>query len=518
MEKKTDSLLFKFGIIFLIFILVTLLTSGFNTYYNQNSFYKQQCEENIQRISAYLNELIKADGKDFLAYQKYILEHKDEILIPADFNGDWQPAQEHFENLFAEHYPEKTLHFDIQVEELDKETQIAYGVYSHEYWLSTFNKAKEAFGVAYVYYIVPAAEKNYMIWMIDGLDITKEIDGKKYVSVCDTVLEKPEEHKKMWEAWNIGKTPEGYDTYDNEYGKTYAYYLPVYVEGKKIGVIGTEIEIDIVNRDILHQSLWHLVGLATILIACVGIMLLVINEKYISKLSHLQTNVKDYALNKNPKIAGNIEKEIDSNDEISSLAMQISAMILEMDNYMNSLTAATEELSSTKERADRMKHLAHTDALTGMRNKTAYDNETGRLDWAIEDGHAEFGIAMIDLNFLKRINDTYGHEQGNIAIKKLCRIVCNIFKNSPVFRVGGDEFVVILENEDYENAEFLIEEFDKVIDKLSNDMTLEPWERVSASIGVAIYDENTDNSTANVFKRADKAMYLRKRAMKAMRT
>ena len=465
-----------------------------------------------------MNELIKADGKDFLAYQKYYLANHEKINIPHNFDGDWQPAQEHFENLFAERYPEKTLHVDIQVDDLDEETQIAYGVYSHEYWLSTFEKARDSFGIKYAYYLVPTEEEHHMIWMIDCVREEKEIDGKKYIDLATDVYEPLAEHKKMWEAWNTGKIPQGYDIYDNEYGKTYAYYTPVYAEGKKIGVVGTEIEIDVVNRGILHQTVWHLVGAATILILCVGIMLVIIHEKYISKLSHLQENVKEYALKKNPEVVSRIEREATGNDEIAALSMQVSAMILEMENYMHNLMDTMKELSSTKESADRMKKLAHTDALTGMKNKTAYDNEIGRLDWAIEDGHAEFGIAMIDLNFLKRINDTYGHEQGNIAIKKLCRIVCGVFKNSPVFRIGGDEFVVILENEDYDDAAMLIETFDAIIAKISSDESLTPWERVSASIGVAIYDPQTDNNTANVFKRADKAMYIRKREMKAMRT
>lgn len=124
----------------------------------------------------------------------------------------------------------------------------------------------------------------------------------------------------------------------------------------------------------------------------------------------------------------------------------------------------------------------------------------------------------IDLNYLKRINDTYGHEQGNIAIKRLSRIVCVIFAHSPVFRIGGDEFAVILKNDDLKNVDALVEKFNSTFDKMSQDDSLEPWEHISAAIGIALYDPLRDNNLTNVFKRADKAMYARKKEMKAVRT
>ena len=124
---------------------------------------------------------------------------------------------------------------------------------------------------------------------------------------------------------------------------------------------------------------------------------------------------------------------------------------------------------------------------------------------------------MVDLNFLKRINDTYGHEQGNIAIQKLCHMLKEIFQNSPIFRIGGDEFVIILEGKDFLIADELIDEFNNELEKIAADETLDPWEKISASVGIAVYDKLSDSSAANVFKRADKAMYIRKRAMKATR-
>ena len=76
---------------------------------------------------------------------------------------------------------------------------------------------------------------------------------------------------------------------------------------------------------------------------------------------------------------------------------------------------------------------------------------------------------------------------------------------------------MVLENEDYKNVNELVAQFNAKLDEMAQDPTLEPWERISAALGLAHYDPVTDSSVANVFRRADKAMYLRKKEMKAVR-
>ena len=237
----------------------------------------------------------------------------------------------------------------------------------------------------------------------------------------------------------------------------------------------------------------------------------------LSAFVHLEANLAEYASARNPDIAVKIEDEISGNDEISSLARQFAALILKIEDYIKSLLDTSQKLKDTQARADKMDALANRDSLTGIRNKTAYDNEVKRLEWQIADGKSEFGIAMIDLNFLKRINDNYGHEQGNVAIKKLCTLVCQVFKHLPVFRVGGDEFVVILEHSDLKDIINLSMEFNIQIDAFSKNPDLKPWEKVSAALGYALYDKNIDTSVQTVFRRADKSMYARKKEMKAVR-
>ncbi len=139
------------------------------------------------------------------------------------------------------------------------------------------------------------------------------------------------------------------------------------------------------------------------------------------------------------------------------------------------------------------------------------------LEDELTEGLTEFGIAMIDLNFLKKINDTYGHENGNITIRKLSSLICDIFKRSQVFRIGGDEFVVILKNKDYKKIDKRIENFNYQLWQISEDTTLQPWEKISAAIGYAKFDPDLDKTVNDVFKRADRAMYDRKVAMKANR-
>ena len=501
----------------MIFTIVTLSMSGIDIYLNQTDSYKKQCEENITNIAKYLEALIMADGDDFADFQKYFLEHHDEIDIPTDFPS-YLPAMDEYDSLFAKEYPGKTLGVDIKFNELSDKVKKAFATYTYEYWLTTFEKARDSFGIMYTYYLAPTGEDNHMYWMIDAIRDSREVDGKSYLNLCIDVEEPLEEHQKMWEAWNTGEKPTGYDVYDNEYGQTYAYYVPLVINGIKLGVIGTEVAIDAVNREILRNTITQVVSMGIILIACVAVVLIVIYKRYISKLLHLQASVREYANGKDPTIAGEIEKDAVGKDEIAALSMQVAAMILELENYMKRLIQTAQELVSTRQHADELNELAQKDALTGVRNKTAYDKEVKHLEWKIAEGYKDFAIAMIDLNFLKRINDTFGHEQGNLAIKKLCSMVCSTFKHSPVFRIGGDEFVVVLENEDYENADALIKKFNDWLDQIAAEKDLEVWELVSASVGLARYDPERDTSVANVFKRADKAMYTRKKEMKAVRT
>ena len=155
---------------------------------------------------------------------------------------------------------------------------------------------------------------------------------------------------------------------------------------------------------------------------------------------------------------------------------------------------------------------AYKDGLTGVRNKLAYLEALVDIETSLENGSLkEYGVVVFDLNGLKIINDTMGHEAGDAYIKEACALICQHFDHSPVFRIGGDEFVAILKGCDYENREELDSSFRETIDENRKTGS------VVVSSGLAVYIPGKDESYNDVFIRADELMYQRKQALKAMK-
>lgn len=156
-----------------------------------------------------------------------------------------------------------------------------------------------------------------------------------------------------------------------------------------------------------------------------------------------------------------------------------------------------------------METLAYQDAMTKVKNPASYKMMAENLDRQIKKSIAQFAIIMFDLNNLKQINDLHGHKAGDSAIKIAAGIICRVFPYSSVFRIGGDEFVVVLQGIEYENRSNLLVEFDKQV-KENKDKAVEKYEAVSIARGMSVFDPQVDKNYQQVFERADAAMYQNK--------
>ena len=120
---------------------------------------------------------------------------------------------------------------------------------------------------------------------------------------------------------------------------------------------------------------------------------------------------------------------------------------------------------------------------------------------------------MFDCNWLKQINDEYGHEQGDLYLRTASKAICEIFAHSPVFRVGGDEFVALLQGKDFADRENLLQAFDRKADEI-NAAAAAPWDKLSLAWGVAVFRPDADAGVEQVLRRADERMYENKRRYK----
>ena len=145
--------------------------------------------------------------------------------------------------------------------------------------------------------------------------------------------------------------------------------------------------------------------------------------------------------------------------------------------------------------------LTKKDSLTGLLNRHAFYADLANSP---EDLSA---LISIDMDGLKTINDTKGHAAGDLYLKQACGIICRIFAHSPVFRVGGDEFNVIAQGEDYRNMDELIEELRHTNEQNAG------TELPIVAAGVARFEKG-DSNVQTVYERADSIMYREKQRIK----
>ena len=181
------------------------------------------------------------------------------------------------------------------------------------------------------------------------------------------------------------------------------------------------------------------------------------------------------------------------------------------------LSMAFENMIENLREHERLQHLlAYRDSLTGLRNTNSYKAWVTDFDKELQAGNVDFGVMVLDINYLKETNDRYGHDTGNKLIAAAGQIISGIFKRSPVFRIGGDEFLVILQNRDLENIEDLLVKFENECknESITVDEKVIP---VSIARGFARYDSSKDSNFVDVFNKADDAMYDNKRKIKGLK-
>lgn len=301
--------------------------------------------------------------------------------------------------------------------------------------------------------------------------------------------------------------------YDPSYwGEDYTLARPlVSASGDHYALLCVDVAVKDINR-VVYLNVYINLG---VIVGC-GILFTIIlirwlRSSVITPLLTLEKSVSDYAASaegrKEPEELLYTPPKLGVRNEVRRLAEEVRKLSVCMRDYVKKVLLAEKETRGLKEQVLQ-------DPLTLVKSKAAYNLEAEILQGNIEKGLAEFAILMADMNNLKIINDRYGHEHGNEYIIGGCHLICDIFAHSPVFRVGGDEFVVILQGRDFDQREELLRALKSRIEASMGDQSLEPWERFSVAVGMSELQDGDDLDS--VFRRADKAMYEEKARIKAL--
>ena len=239
--------------------------------------------------------------------------------------------------------------------------------------------------------------------------------------------------------------------------------------------------------------LWQIFGVSVLVLLALGSFILFYTGRITRPLEEL-TQAADQV------DKGNYDFTLDYNgdDEVGRLTSTFKRLAHNMEENISDLS-----------------NRVYVDSLTSVKNKGAFADAINILQRRLEDDNSqvEYAIGIFDCDNLKIINDRYGHDKGDVYLKTSCHLICRVFEHSPVFRIGGDEFAVILQGHDYECRDELVERFYKACDD-NNESAMNAWERSSVTVGIATYDQQTDRYANDTVRRADKIMYANKRKRK----
>ena len=169
-----------------------------------------------------------------------------------------------------------------------------------------------------------------------------------------------------------------------------------------------------------------------------------------------------------------------------------------------------DEMVNRQDALDKANYLVATDPLTGAQSKHAYVDAEEAIEKKINDGEIQaFAVVVFDLNDLKYVNDTYGHEEGDNYLRAAVEMIRQYFADVAIYRFGGDEFVVLLFDDNYQKRKSFLKSFNDRIDQ-----NLLNHDRIIIAAGMSDFIPDKDASVIPVFTRADALMYDRKQQLK----
>ncbi len=301
------------------------------------------------------------------------------------------------------------------------------------------------------------------------------------------------------------------NTQDGEY--LFSYVRPVF---DKDGNYNCSVCVDFSMADVHNQDISFLIRLMSIL-GILMVIILYLNIRFVTKkvtipLDKMSNCISRFVYETEADRFNNVQRleslDFRQNDEIGMLYSSFVNSMKESLYYMSNYNKARGEIEYKEKEIEKISSMTYRDALTNAFNKAACIDEENKINTEIASGEKDVAAIMVDINNLKYVNDTFGHEEGDSYIIGCFGIIKDIFKDNSIYRIGGDEFLIFLKGDVFAERHKLFDRLNKVFADSFKKENVQPWEKYSASAGMASYQEG--DKIADIVVRADKMMYENK--------
>lgn len=199
-----------------------------------------------------------------------------------------------------------------------------------------------------------------------------------------------------------------------------------------------------------------------------------------------------------------IHKEgvVEANDGIMQYRDVVKMPLLDSTGEVMGIVGRSIDLTSIKENEKKLEYLSYADILTGVKNRTCFEERILNLS---KKDKLSLGIIIGDTNGLKIVNDTFGHDEGDRLLKLTTGVLEDACQDiGEIFRIGGDEFVILIPNANSKVCQNVIKRILKKCNEYEGDIF-----KISISLGVSIKEDN-NKDVFEVLKEAEDKVYRQK--------
>ena len=283
--------------------------------------------------------------------------------------------------------------------------------------------------------------------------------------------------------------------YEDRWGRFYSAYTPVFdSKGLVGGIVGVDFSAEWYEQQLANQfRATFLIVAISLFFACVIIILIAMDFRkrfhaMLGEMNEISAGIETLVHEVSPSakpLQPDVRAEALTHDSVEELSNRIRSL----EDQLGKQIAFVQSQ-------------AYIDGLTGLGNRSAYEEHVKRLDDEVKAGTARFAVALFDLNGLKELNDQRGHEKGDQAILAVADALREVYGDAKLYRIGGDEFIAVSDRPDAG----LPARFDSL------DALLEKSGLLSVAKGFAAFEPESDGGYRAVFNRADLGMYNDKKA------